>query len=345
MLAPGETTALAISGGGILFGLFSLAMYNPNFKPGFADAATGRPMWPMWLALGGAVLLLLAGVALKKIVLTGFGSVGVMIFIPLILAEQFKASIVVPVAIIMLGVVLMAIAAFVAMRRQRQLAAAPTEVAPEPAAPLAAAEAATPPKSPRRVPVVSEILGYAGGAFALGGGIALITVFADEIGMYGQIAVCAVAAVAGLVGGFMIGRIDDRGAKRLEEFLLFVGVAGVGAMKGLAAYRIVDAGLLGSSGILAPSTAVDWGLFIGATAAAIVGGIVWWFRRTWIQELAFGVSVAAGARDISRDTAGRGARLGRRRWCSWCSASCGARWAIGARSSRSTPPSRSGRSA
>ena len=132
-----------------------------------------------------------------------------------------------------------------------------------------------------------------GGAFALGGGIALIVAFADVIGIFGQIAVCAVAAIAGLVGGFAVGRIDDRGAQRLEQFLLFVGVAGVGAMTGLAVYHLVATGMLDSWGrLFVASTATDWALFLGATAAAIVGGIVWWFRRTWLQELAYGVPVA-----------------------------------------------------
>ncbi len=103
---------------------------------------------------------------------------------------------------------------------------------------------------------------------------------------------CAIAAIAGLVGGFMIGRIDDKGAKRLEQFLLAVGVAGSGAAAGLGAYRLVLSGVLGAGGILAVSTAGDWGFFVGSAVAAVVGGVVWWFRRTWLQELAFGISVA-----------------------------------------------------
>ena len=283
LLAPGESTALAISGAGILMGLFILASYSPNNGPG------QQPAWPTWVALGCALLLLLAGVALKKIIFTGFGSVGVMVFVTMLLAERFQDSIILPVAIIMLGVVLMVIAAFVAMRRQRRLAAAPVETAPEPTEP---AELAKGPKPPRLIPIVSEVLGYIGGAFALGGGIALIVAFADEIGAFGQIAVCAIAAIAGLVGGFMIGRIDDKGAKRLEQFLLAVGVAGSGAAAGLGAYRLVLSGVLGAGGILAVSTASDWGFFVGSAVAAVVGGVVWWFRRTWMQELAFGISVA-----------------------------------------------------
>ena len=90
----------------------------------------------------------------------------------------------------------------------------------------------------------------------------------------------------------MIGRIDDKGAKRLEQFLLAVGVAASGAAAGLGAYRLVLSGVLGAGGILAVSTAGDWGFFVGSAVAAVVGGVVWWFRRTWLQELAFGISVA-----------------------------------------------------
>ncbi len=306
LLAPGESTALSISGAGILMGLFALASYSPNYGP------EQQPTWPTWLALGGAVLLLLAGVALKKIIFTGFGSVGAMVFVTMLLAERFQDSLILPLAFIMLGVVLMAVAAYVAVRRQRKLAAATPEVAPEPIGPAGLAKSPKPPKPPRLVPVVSEILGYIGGAFALGGGLALITAFADEIGAFGQIAVCAIAAIAGLVGGFMIGRIDDKGAKRLEQFLLAVGVAGAGAAAGLGAYRLVLSGVLGAGGILAVSTAGDWGFFVGSAVAAVVGGVVWWFRRTWLQELAFGISVALACVTVLGDTADRGTRLGRR---------------------------------
>ncbi len=285
LLAPGETTALVISCTGILLGLFTFSTYNPNL-----DWAK-RPMWPLWVALCGALLMLLAGVLLKRIVVTGFGSAGAMIFIPMLLAEQFQGSVMVPVLILMLGIVLMAAAAFVALRKRRGgQAGAPAAAETDPQSPQP--EPPTAAKPPRVIPIVSEILGYIGGAFALGASIALVTAYADKIGAWGQIAVCLVAAIAGLVGGFAIGRIDDPGARRLQQFLLLVGVAGIGATKGLAVYRILKSGVLGVSGLLAPANAADWGLFVGALAAVIVGGIVWWFCRTGLQQLAFGVSLA-----------------------------------------------------
>ncbi len=213
-----------------------------------------------------------------------------MVFVTMLLAERFQDSLILPLAFIMLGVVLMAVAAFVAVQKAAQ-ARCQRRLRPRRNR-WGLPGRRNPPSRPRLVPVVSEILGYIGGAFALGGGLALITAFADEIGAFGQIAVCAIAAIAGLVGGFMIGRIDDKGAKRLEQFLLAVGVAASGAAAGLGAYRLVLSGVLGAGGILAVSTAGDWGFFVGSAVAAVVGGVVWWFRRTWLQELAFGISVA-----------------------------------------------------
>jgi hypothetical protein len=288
LLAPGETTALVISCAGILVGLFMLSIYNPSLD------WVNRPVWPLWSALCGALLLLSAGVVLKRIVITGFGAAGAMIFIPFILAEQFDGSIMVPVLILMMGVALIGIAVYVAVRKRSTSPVSPSEPSAsevQPVDPMAGPPVAL--KAPRTIPLVSEILGYIGGAFALGASIALITAYADNIGAWGQIAVCLLAAVAGLIGGFAIGRIDDRGARRLEQFLLLVGVAGVGATKGLAVYRIVTSGVLGAGGLFAPWTAGDWAWFLGTAAAAIVGGIVWWFCRTWVQQLAFGASLGA----------------------------------------------------
>ena len=320
-------------------GLFALASYSPNY------GSEQQPTWPTWLALGGALASAVGRRSAEEDHLHGlrFGR-GDGVRHRCSLAERFQDSIILPLAFIMLGVVLMAVAAFVAARRQRKLAAARR--------PRQSRNQRSPPYSrspPSRLGSSRSSRRSSATSAAHSRWVAAsrsIVVFADEIGMFGQIARLCGRGVAGLVGGFMIGRIDDKGAKRLEQFLLAVGVAGVGAMAGLAAYRIVCRGLLGVDGILASSTAVDWGLFVGSTRRGrrrrrACGGC----RRTWLQEIAFGVSVALACRH------GRSAipqaegpdwvvglvLAGARRGVGRC-------WAIGARSSRSTPRSRSGRS-
>jgi hypothetical protein len=281
MLPPGEKTALSVSGTMLLFGLFILATYSDEFTSSGAYAH-----WPLYTALAGALLLLGAGVALKRLVTIGVGAAGVVLFVPMLLGEVFASSITVPASILLLGVLLIIAGVGVAVIRRRP------GKRPESEAAVQEAEAVAPPAPARKVPVVSEILGYIGGAFAMGAGIALIVGYADQIGIWGQITLCGVAAIVGLAGGFAIGRIEDKGAKRLEQFLLAVGATGSGAMVGLGVFRLVDAGVFGATGITGRGNAGDWAWFLGATTAAIVGGVAWRFRRTWMQQIVFGVAVA-----------------------------------------------------
>jgi hypothetical protein len=281
LLPPRESTALSVSGATTFFGLYLLATWSDE------SAARGAiAHWPLYTALAGALLLLVAGIALKRIVTIGFGAAGAVVFVPMLLGEVFSSSIAVPVSILLLGVLLILAGVGVAVRPRRPEKAPVDEaVAGQPA------EAASP-APVRRVPVATEILGYIGGAFCMGAGIALVVGYAEQIGVWGQIALCAVAAAAGLAGGLAIGRIQDKGAKRLEQFLLAVGATGAGAMVGLGVFRLVDSGAIAATGVLGRGNAGDWAWFLGAAVSAVVGGVAWWFRRTWMQQIVFGVSVA-----------------------------------------------------
>lgn len=284
-MPSGETTALAISGAMLVVGLLMLASYSFEL-----ESQGDATHWPMYAALCGAVVLLVVGIVLKRLVIVGFGAAGTVVLVPMLLSEVFSSSIVVPISTLMLGVVLMAVAAVFAWPPVQKV-----ETLTGPSAPGSvptAAEPALPLNPVRGIPVLSEVLGYVGGAFALGSGIALIFVYADTIGMYGQIGVCAIASAVGLAGGLSIGRVGDKAARRLEQFLLAVGATGAGAAVGLGAYRVVASGALHATGTLAAVNASDWGWFLGSLVAALVGGAVWWFRRTWMQEIVFGVAVA-----------------------------------------------------
>jgi len=146
------------------------------------------------------------------------------------------------------------------------------------------AEENVPAVQPKGIPVVAEALGYVGGALALAAVITLLVRFWAPLGPYGHVGVGVVLALAGLVGGFTLERASGDAAKRLSQFLLAAGVVGVGVAAGFATQRIVQADAFN-----------EWAWFVGMAAAAIAGGIVWWRRRTGLQHIVFGCSVASSA--------------------------------------------------
>ena len=150
---------------------------------------------------------------------------------------------------------------------------------------------------PRGIPAVAEALGYVGGALALGASIALLVRYWTESGPYGHIGVGVLLAVVGLVGGLVLGRLEGDAAKRLSQFLLFAGVAGVGIAVGFAARRVGYLYLQPVQGSTEPimESVDEWAWFVGAAAVAIVGGLIWRRHHTVLQHLAFAFGVAATA--------------------------------------------------
>lgn len=152
-------------------------------------------------------------------------------------------------------------------------------------------------QSPRGIPVVAEALGYVGGALALGAAIALLVRYWTELGPYGHIGIGLLLAVVGLVGGFVLERMEGDAAKRLSQFLLFAGVAGVGLAVGFASRRVGYLYLKPAQGSTDPimQSVDEWAWFAGAAAVAVSGGLIWWRRHSVLQHLAFGFGVAAAA--------------------------------------------------
>jgi hypothetical protein len=149
---------------------------------------------------------------------------------------------------------------------------------------------------PKGIPAVAEALGYIGGALALAAVIALLSTFWSQLGLVGHVGIGVALAVAGLVGGFAIGRVEGAAAERLSQFLLLAGVAGVGVAVGFAVRDLVFTySRSGAASSALRSNAAEWGWFAGAAAVAVSGGLVWWRKRTVLQHLAFGAGVAATA--------------------------------------------------
>ncbi len=148
----------------------------------------------------------------------------------------------------------------------------------------------------RRIPPLAEALGYAGGGLALAALFAMLAMFWDRLGMLGRTGIPAIVAIVGIAAGLALERLDEPAARRLSQFLLFIGVAGIG---GAVGFFVHDAVLNSVSPPLlygqAAETANEWAWFAGFAAIAVSGGIVWWMRRTWLQHLAFGIGVGMAA--------------------------------------------------
>lgn len=146
----------------------------------------------------------------------------------------------------------------------------------------------------RRVPVIAEALGYAGGALALAALVLLMTMSWDDLGLIGRVGIPALVAAVGLVGGLTVERSEEPAAKRLARFLLALGIVGAGCAAGFLVNDIgPDLGLpeYAESG----GDVGDWAWFLGMLSIAVGGGIVWFRRRTWIQHLVFGAGVGVSS--------------------------------------------------
>ncbi len=155
-----------------------------------------------------------------------------------------------------------------------------------------------PPIPERHIPLAAEILGYVGGALALGAVVALLTAYWVQIGFYGREAIALGLMLAGLLGGYAIARSDTPAANRLSQFLLFIGVIGAGAAVGFGVYELMlrqfPDTIRSTVDVMFRNKGADWAVFWAFATGAVVGGAVWWGRRTVLQHLAFGLGVGIG---------------------------------------------------
>ena len=151
-----------------------------------------------------------------------------------------------------------------------------------------------PPKP--RIPIAAEILGYVGGALALGAVIALLSAYWVQLGVHGRIGIALAVALAGLLGGWAVSRVDTPAAGRLTQFLLFIGVVGASAAVGFDVLEMANRMNLAAvtKGSMFDTRAEEWTWFAGFATAAVLGGAIWWRRRTTLQQLAYGLGVGIG---------------------------------------------------
>lgn len=139
------------------------------------------------------------------------------------------------------------------------------------------------------IPIVTEILGYVGGALAVGAVFTLMAAWWNDLGALGHVGLPGLVAVTSLASGFLVGRAGSASARRLEQFLLALGVAAVGCAAGVGVH---DACCAAHTPDAATAEHFAWSNFTGFAAAAAVGAAVFRARPAALQHIACGVPLA-----------------------------------------------------
>ena len=79
------------------------------------SSGIGPTHWPLWLGLAASIVMLAASIPMKRGVLLGFGAAGVVLFAWEIINEIFGSSIAGPIALLVIGVLFVAMAVLVAV--------------------------------------------------------------------------------------------------------------------------------------------------------------------------------------------------------------------------------------
>jgi hypothetical protein len=123
---------------------------------------------------------------------------------------------------------------------------------------------------PRRIPLVTEALGYLGAALALAAAAAFLGQSWDEISRSAQLAILAGAAAALWFGGWLLRHADDPAFGRLMSVLWFLSV-------GVAT---------GFFFVLGPEDDVEQAWLVAGIGATVYAGALWLARKEALQLLA-----------------------------------------------------------
>lgn len=144
-------------------------------------------------------------------------------------------------------------------------------------------EVIEPAQGTREIPMLAEILGYIGGALAIGAVGGLVANLWDLLGVPGRIALPAAAAIVALVAAWFLGRRPSPSARRLEQFLLVAGLVGVGVTGGVTFNEIAK--LAGGISLTAAgadevfNVTTDWAGIFGFGVGTLAGLIAWTRRK------------------------------------------------------------------
>ena len=153
-----------------------------------------------------------------------------------------------------------------------------------------------------RQSLVVEALGYLGGVIMLTGAGILAGLYWSDVAVAGRLLLTGVAA-AGLIGAGAA--VPDRlgpAAGRLRSVLWALGVAATGALMAVVSTDLLDRHDEQALLVIFPPTA----------AVALV---LWWVRRTWLQQLALLVPLAMSGTAVAVQVTSSDSAPGLVTWC------------------------------
>lgn len=126
---------------------------------------------------------------------------------------------------------------------------------------------------PRRISLVAEALGYVGAVLALAGGGSALGQVWEDLDLWARPVILGGAAVALLIGGWLIRREQEPALRRLSGVLWFLSAGAVAAATALIFVDLVQ----GSD---------ELAVFGTGAAATLYGGALWFLQRRALQQVA-----------------------------------------------------------
>lgn len=154
------------------------------------------------------------------------------------------------------------------------------QVGPRPGLTTARSPGATGPS------LVVEALGYLGGVIMLVGAGILVGLYWTDVPVALRLVLVGAAALALLAGGVAVPDRLGEAAGRLRAVLWALAVAAAGGFFGILTADVLD-------------RHDESSLIVVGTCTALVGGILWWLRRTWLQQLAFLLPLVMAAQGLA----------------------------------------------
>jgi hypothetical protein len=136
--------------------------------------------------------------------------------------------------------------------------------------------------------LVVEALGYLGGVVMLVGAGILVGMYWADLSVALRLILIAVTALAVVGAGFAVPDRLGEAAGRLRSVLWAVGVAATAGFLGVFSNEVLDRYDEHALVVIGPCTAV-------------VAGILWWLRPTWLQQLALFVPLMLAAAGVATE--------------------------------------------
>ena len=152
------------------------------------------------------------------------------------------------------------------------------------------------PAAPTAQSLVVEALGYLGGVIMMVGAGILVGLYWEDIPVALKLLIVAVTTLALVVAGLAVpDRLGDA-AGRLRSVLWALAVVGTAVFLTIWSTDVLDR--------------YDEELLIVVfPGTAVVAGVLWWLRRTWLQQLALGVPLLLSAAAVGVEIAGEGSAV------------------------------------